>query len=196
MPMHAPAATTERDCLLGFLNQQRNAAKAAAYGLTDAQAAAAPTASSLTVGGLLKHLTQVERHWTAIIRQEVGAGTDFEAYLAGFRFEDSDTVADVIDEYDAAIRATDDCIVGLDLDHAVPVPKGVPWFPDDVEAWTLRWVVLHLVEETARHAGHADIVRESIDGAASGALLAAVEGWQPTPWLQPWQPVTVLSQMR
>jgi Protein of unknown function (DUF664) len=75
----------------------------------------------------------------------------------------------------------------------VPVPKGVPWFADDVEAWTLRWVLLHLIEETARHAGHADIVRESIDGATAGALLAAVEGWQPTAWLQPWQPAAVSS---
>ena len=45
------------------------------------------------------------------------------------------------------------------------MPQGVPWFPDDVEAWSVRWVLLHLIEETARHAGHADIVRETIDGA-------------------------------
>lgn len=51
------------------------------------------------------------------------------------------------------------------LDH--PVPRGVPWFPADVEKWSVRWVLLHLIEETARHGGHADIIRESLDGAPS-----------------------------
>jgi hypothetical protein len=49
-------------------------------------------------------------------------------------------------------------------------------------------VLLHVIEETARHAGHADIVREAIDGATAFPLLAAAEGWEPTPWLQPWAP--------
>jgi hypothetical protein len=64
----------------------------------------------------------------------------------------------------------------------------VPWFPDDVEAWSVRWVLLHIVEETARHAGHADIVRESIDGATMYELMAAAEGWPATDWLKPWEP--------
>ena len=50
----------------------------------------------------------------------------------------------------------------------------------------MRWVVLHLIEEIGRHAGHADIVRESIDGATMYELMAAVEGWPATEWLQPW----------
>ena len=80
----------------------------------------------------------------------------------------------MIAEYDAATQATDECIAASDdLGQPVPVPKGVPWFPADLDAWSVRWVLGHLIEETARHAGHADIVRESIDGAASGALLAA-----------------------
>jgi hypothetical protein len=49
-------------------------------------------------------------------------------------------------------------------------------------------VLLHLISETARHAGHADIVREAIDGATAFPLLAAAENWPATPWLQPWQP--------
>lgn len=59
-----------------------------------------------------------------------------------------------------------------DLGRPVPVPKGVPWFPDDLDEWSVRWVLLHLIEETARHAGHADIIRESVDGATSGPLIA------------------------
>ena len=68
--------------------------------------------------------------------------------------------------------------------------KGVPWFPDDVDAWSVRWVLLHLIEEIARHAGHADIVRESIDGATMFPLMAAAEGWPATDWLQPWEPAS------
>ncbi len=65
---------------------------------------------------------------------------------------------------------------------------GVPWFPADLEAWTVRWVLLHILEETARHAGHADIIREAIDGATMYPLMAAAEGWAATAWLQPWEP--------
>ncbi len=75
-----------------------------------------------------------------------------------------------------------------DLDAAVPVPRDAPWFPKDVKAWSVRWVILHVINELARHAGHADIVRESIDGATMYELIAGLEKWQPQPWLKPWQP--------
>jgi hypothetical protein len=77
-----------------------------------------------------------------------------------------------------------------DLGQPVPVPPGVPWYPDDVDAWSVRWVLLHLIEETARHAGHADIVREAVDGATAYELMAAVEGWPATDWVTPWRPPT------
>jgi hypothetical protein len=87
---------------------------------------------------------------------------------------------------EAAGRETEAVIAGIeDLGQAVPVPDA-PWFPKDVEAWSVRWVLLHLIEEVARHAGHADIVRESLDGATCYELLAAAEGWPATDWLQPW----------
>jgi hypothetical protein len=73
------------------------------------------------------------------------------------------------------------------------VPKGVPWFPSDVEAWSVRWVLLHLIEEVGRHAGHADIIRESVDGATAMPLMAAAEGWPATPWLQPWRQSTEIE---
>ena len=56
------------------------------------------------------------------------------------------------------------------------------------ETASVRWTVLHLIEETARHAGHADIIRESLDGASAGALMAAAEGWPETNWVTPWTP--------
>jgi len=72
------------------------------------------------------------------------------------------------------------------LDAAVPVPRDSPWFPKDVDAWSVRWVFLHVISELARHAGHADIIRESIDGATMYELVAAAENLEPQPWLTPW----------
>ena len=90
--------------------------------------------------------------------------------------------------YDDVAAETERVIAGLGLDDPVPVPQGVPWFPDDVDAWSVRWVLLHVIQETARHTGHADIVREAVDGATAFPLMAAAEGWPATPWMTPWTP--------
>jgi hypothetical protein len=186
MPAHVPPVADERSALTGFLAQQRDAARTAAYGLTDAEAGLTPTASSLSVGGLIKHLTSVERNWMDTVLQR-RREADSDAYVAGFRFGPDDSLDAVIADYVAACRETDEVIAGVDdLAQPVPVPDA-PWFPKDVEAWSVRWVLLHLIEETARHAGHADIIRESIDGASSGSLLAAAEDWAPAPWIVPWR---------
>ena len=78
-----------------------------------------------------------------------------------------------------------------DLGQPVPVPRGVPRYPDDFEAWSVRWVLSHLISETARHArhaGHADIIREGVDNTTAFPLMAAAEGRPATPWMQPWEP--------
>ena len=77
-----------------------------------------------------------------------------------------------------------------DLDRVVPVPEGTRWAPPDLDGWSVRWILLHLIQETARHAGHADIIRESIDGATAFPLMAAVEQWPPRRTIQPWTPPT------
>jgi hypothetical protein len=138
----------------------------------------------------VKHVAEMERSWMdTVLQRDRGARADQEgAYEDGFRLGPNETLAGALAELDAAGRETEAAVAALSLDHPVPVPQGVPWFPDDVEAWSLRWVLVHLVEEIARHAGHADIVRESIDGATMYELMAAAEGWPATDWLQPWQP--------
>ena len=191
MPGMPLPVADERDGLLSFLRQQRDALRVSAHGLTDDEARQAPTAGVLTIGGLVKHLIDVERTWIGMVagRPRVGGSED---YLDAFRFGPDDTLAAVFAEYDAVARQTESVIAAIaDLGQAVPVPKGVPWFPDDVDAWSVRWVLLHLIEETAKHAGHADIVRESIDGATFYPLMAAVEGWPASPWLMPWQRTAV-----
>jgi Protein of unknown function (DUF664) len=75
-----------------------------------------------------------------------------------------------------------------DLDAAVPVPQDIPWFPKDQESWSVRWVILHVINELARHAGHADIIRETIDGATMYELIAGLEGWAVKGWVTPWRP--------
>ena len=98
-----------------------------------------------------------------------------------------DTLAELLADLDRAGAETEEIVAALPLDHPVPVPDE-PWFPSDVAAWSLRFVLLHLVEEVARHAGHADIVREHVDGATWYGLMAAREQLDLGPWVQPWTP--------
>ncbi|HEV7536833.1 MAG TPA: DinB family protein [Acidimicrobiia bacterium] len=188
MPGLVPPVADEREGLVGYLDHQRHVLRIAAYGLTDDQVRATPTSSSLSVGGLIKHCASVERAWmdNVLGRKRERAAVDYEA---GFRVEPGETVADLLAFHRHAATETDEIIAGVaDLAQPVPVPRDAPWFPKDVEAWSVRWVLLHLIQETARHAGHADIIREAIDGATAFPLMAAAENWPATPWLQPWPP--------
>ena len=101
---------------------------------------------------------------------------------------EGDTLESLLAQLRAGGERTRQVLAHADLDAPVPVPRDAPWFPKDIEAWSVRWVVLHLIEELARHAGHADIVRESIDGATMYELVAGREGWPETAWLKPWRP--------
>jgi len=176
----------ERDALLSYLRQMRLVMRLTAYGLTDEQARATPTVSPLSVGGLIKHVATVEQSWIDMVQQKQGAGTDVD-YETNFRLGADETLGSVLTRYDEVAAETERVIAGVDLDDPVPVPKDVPWFPDDIDAWSVRWVLLHVIQETARHTGHADIVRESVDGATAFPLMAAAEGWPRTPWMMPWE---------
>jgi uncharacterized damage-inducible protein DinB len=190
MPGSVPPVSDEREGLLAYLAQQRRVLRLSSYGLTDAQIRETPSASALSIGGLIQHVAMAERGWMDIVLQRHSGSED--EYQANFRLSTHDTLEDVLALYDQVASETGAVVAGIaDLGHPVPVPSGVPWFPDDVEAWSLRWVLLHLIEETARHAGHADIVRESIDGANAYPLMAAAEGWPASPWIQPWEPALV-----
>jgi uncharacterized damage-inducible protein DinB len=193
MPGNVRPVADEREGLMAYLAQQRSVLQIAAHGLTDEQARAVPTRSALSVGGLLKHVTAVERSWVDIVLQRQPAAPDdpvaaMADYADAFTMGPSETLAGLIADQDAAARETEAALGSLDLGRPVPVPRDVPWFPADVDAWSVRWVLLHLIQETARHAGHADIVRESIDGATAYELMAAAEGWPATDWLKPWRP--------
>ena len=190
MPGQAPFHPDEHDLLLAYVEQQREVLRLTAYGLSDDQARLAAAAPSpLTVGGLVKHVTMVEQNWIDMILGRERPAIAADDYADAFTMRPDETLADVLARSVAVGGETERVVRSIaDLGQRVPVPKGVPWFPPDLDAWSVRWVLVHLVAEIARHAGHADMVREAIDGATAFPLMAAAEGWPATDWMQPWEP--------
>jgi uncharacterized damage-inducible protein DinB len=157
------AVTDERDALLAFLAEQRDGVTNAIRGLTDEQAASTPSASALSLAAIVKHLTACERRWSVVgvAGREDPELWPVEDWDAEFRLTADDTVERLLAAYAEVARATDEIVA------AVP-DLGAPAGPDGFRS--IRWVLFHLIEEIARHAGHADIIRESIDGANAGKL--------------------------
>jgi hypothetical protein len=190
MPGLVPPVVDERACLLGFLAQQRDAIRYATYGLTDEQAMARPSVSELSPAGLVKHTALVEQTWVGFIRDGDSSvfmpedeNEEDEGWANGFRLVEGETLSDVL-TFSADVAAHTEKLVNGLPDLGAPLPAttpGAPWIPAGL-VWTPRWVLLHLIEEVARHAGHADIVRESLDGATCWTLMAAAEGWPAQPW--------------
>jgi uncharacterized damage-inducible protein DinB len=186
MPALVRPVVDDRDALLAFLDHQRQAVRLATYGLGDDEARVATGPGPLALGGVVKHLTAVERSWTGTLLERPPVRKGDRKQL--FRMDADETLAGLLEEYRQACAATDAAVAAeADLDRPVPAPT-VSWLPDGVEAWSVRWVLLHLVTETARHAGHADRVREALDGATAMPLMAAAEGWPPTAGVSPWAP--------
>ena len=191
MALHVPPVANETDAIHAFLAQSQDAFRVLLHGLTSRQASIAPSASSLSVGGLVRHVTSVQRTWLAGAEAapDLPAGSgDVDDYFEGFTFREGDSLGDLLAAFDDVSAAVLDGVRRLDLDAPVPVPDA-PWFPQDVEAWSVRWVWWHLVEELTRHAGHGDIIRETVDGATMYSLVAARDGLPDLPWLPAWKPV-------
>ena len=151
----------EKELLLTFLDQQRDVVVWKLEGLTDDQVRQRPLPSSgLYLLGLVKHLADVEQYWLCeafgrpMEPGSVAASDDVEV-------EEGDTTDSVLAYYNRARAASDQAITEVDLDAT-----GKTWLGDTI---SFRWAILHVIEETARHAGHADLVREHIDN-TSGYL--------------------------
>ncbi|TKK85975.1 DinB family protein [Herbidospora galbida] len=161
---------SERDDLLSTLAKHRGFLRHTLQGLTDEQAGLRTTASELCVGGLVKHVTSVERGWAEFIVQGPSAMGDFtqmteedwQRRADEFRMLPGDTVSGVLAGYEKTAHATDELVRNLPSLDAVQLLPKAPW--NQEESWTARRVFLHIIAETAQHAGHADIIRESIDG--------------------------------
>ncbi|MFJ5123425.1 MULTISPECIES: DinB family protein [unclassified Kitasatospora] len=170
----APVVTGERADLLEALAKQRHFLRFTTRDLTDEQARLRTTAGELCLGGLIKHVADVERNWAGFILEGPSAMPDFTAMTEAdwarradeFRLLPEETLAGVLADYAEVARRTDELVAALpDLDAGHPLPKA-PWFESGAR-WSARRVLLHVIAETAQHSGHADIVRESLDGAKS-----------------------------
>jgi uncharacterized damage-inducible protein DinB len=171
MALAATELDAERSDLLAMLATHRQFLRYTTRDLTDEQARARTTVSELTLGGLIKHVTDVERGWTQFIVDGPSALGDASAMTEAdwakraneFRLLDGETLAGVLDAYEATAAATTELVAALpDLDATQPLPIA-PWFAPS-ERWSARRALLHIITETAQHSGHADIIRESLDG--------------------------------
>ncbi len=172
------AATGERADLLEALTKHRALFRHTVEGLTDEQASATPTVSSLCLGGLVKHVAAVERQWADfVVNGPAQDAVDWSsidwsnpppevlAYQDGFRLVGDETLASVLADWDETAAATDALVGSVDLDAHQPLPTA-PWFEPGA-SWSARRVFVHMIAEIAQHAGHADIIRETLDGQKS-----------------------------
>lgn len=158
---------TERADLLESLATQRGFLLFTVQGITDEQARQRTTVSALTLGGLIKHVAMVEAGWLDFVEQRsaaMEAGEDSWAEQANsFVLREDETLAGVVAAYADVAKRTDALVESLpSLDVARPLPEA-PWFPAGATR-SARRVFTHIVGETAQHAGHADIIREALDG--------------------------------
>ncbi len=164
--------TGERADLLESLAKQRFFLRYTVKDLSEEQIRQRSTVSELTLGGLIKHVTHVEHQWTSFIVEGPSAignfGTEFTpeqiAYWASmWQLGEEETLEHLLAEYEKVAQRTDELIASLpDLDASHPLPEA-PWFEPGAR-WSARRALLHIVAETSQHSGHADIIREAIDG--------------------------------
>ncbi|MEV6976182.1 DinB family protein [Kitasatospora sp. NPDC093806] len=170
MPTLVNAETDERDALLSFLDAQRGGLRRAVLGLTEEQAAERPSASALSLAELIKHAAICEHGWvvgTLLGRPE--GQYDYQK-VSTFTLVEGESLAHWLTRYEEVATETEEIIKSLpNLEVDAPLPEA-PWFPAGSRR-TARWVLLHLIEEAARHAGHADIIRESLDGRTAFDLV-------------------------
>jgi uncharacterized damage-inducible protein DinB len=160
--------TSERADLLETLAAHRGYLLKTVQGITDEQAGLRPTVSELCLGGIIKHVALMEERWGHFIvegPQAIGPvdATAYERHVAGFQME-GETLAALLAHYERVARRTDELVDSLpSLDDSHPLPEA-PWFEEGA-SWSARRTLLHVIAETAQHAGHADVIRETIDGA-------------------------------
>ena len=190
--MYAPAPDDEMTGLVNYLADQLTAIRSAAIGLTEEQARLRPCRSALSIGGLLKHVTygmrgavaRLEHTTTPPAVDEVA----YARYQASFALEDGETCAAALDAFDDARAAYLAAISTADPEAPTVEPPS-PWFGVvDERPANVRYLVVHQVEEMARHAGHADILREEIDGVAVPRIVLSSEGMPASAFFEPYVP--------
>ncbi|MEQ3554118.1 DinB family protein [Pseudonocardia nematodicida] len=178
----SPAVTGERAELISALDKHRALLLQTAESLTESQARTASTVSALTIASLLKHVADTEEQWfrfavegavafegghgsevdwNAIAAEDAWADVDWED--TRFVLAEHETLPHLRARVDQVAARTEEVLRTADLDSAHELPAA-PWFEPGA-SWSVRRVAIHMLAEISQHAGHADIVREAIDGA-------------------------------
>ena len=190
--MYAPAQDTEIAGLTAYIDQQLDALRASIIGLTDHQAREAPCRSTLSIGGLLKHvtygMTQNTERLTSGVHVRPLDDQAYARYLGSFSLDDDETGAGVLAAFDAARGAFLAAIRATDPDGEITEPPQ-PWNGIfDARPANARFLLGHQVEELARHAGHADIIREELDGTPVPQIVLSQAGAPANDFFQPYVP--------
>lgn len=167
--------TGEKADILRMLADQRKNFLYTVTGITDEQARERTTVSELTLGGLLNHVVSNERSWMKIIAdKDENAEFDMSRMGTEYVMAPDQTVTGLLDEFAQVASATEVALAEMDLDEQIPLPTA-PWAPQ--RSWqSARFTMLHILREIAQHAGHADIIRESLDGGSTTMAMAAEAG--------------------
>lgn len=163
---HIPKVAGELEMLVAFLDYQRAVMIDKASGLTQEQWGQRLEPSTMTLGGMIYHLTVVEESWFVDVFAGEGLGepwasVDWEADR-DWEWNVAPTMDPevVVDAYRQAIKRSNEIVAAATSLDQLSVKK----HSKSDEPWSLRWILVHMIEESARHAGHADLIRESIDG--------------------------------
>jgi hypothetical protein len=157
--------TRERADLIESLRRHRGFLRFTVQNLTEEQAKKRPTVSALNLAGLIKHVSATEAGWVRFAEggaEAMNRNWGPDAWTRHWHLQGDETLAGVLADYEEVGAHTDELVTTIDLnsDHALP---DAPWFEPGAR-WSARRVFLHVIAETSQHAGHADILRESIDG--------------------------------
>jgi len=191
--MYEPAQHDEIQGIVSYVEQQLDAIRAAASGLTEQQARLRPCRSALSISGLIKHATYCMRGVTERLTgdgppREAIDEAAFVAHEASFALTDDETAVGAIAEFDAARVEYTAALAAADP-SAPTIEDPAPWFGIfDNRPARARYLLVHQIEEMARHAGHADIIREQIDGMSISAIVLTADGMPASDFFEPYVP--------
>lgn len=191
--MYAPTPQDEIEGIVSYVEQQLDAIRAAVVGLTEEQARLRPCRSALSIGGLIKHATYCMHDVTDRL---AGAGqpqstidpAKFALYNASFSLNEDETASAALAAFDAARVEYVAALAAVDP-SAPTMEDPAPWFGIfDSRPARGRYLLVHQIEELARHAGHADIIREQIDGVSVATIVLTAAGMPASDYFQPYVP--------
>ncbi|MEJ7834226.1 MAG: DinB family protein [Nocardioides sp.] len=165
-----PLRDDEAATVLGFLDYHRNTLRMKTEGLSQEQLDATLAPGEMTLGGMLKHLALVEDYWFSVVLMgnpdaEPWLGVDWDADRDWeWHSAKNDAPDQLRGLLDKAIAASDRLVAEALGDGGLDTLSAKGSRQDNDQKFSLRWILLHMIEEYARHNGHADLIRESIDG--------------------------------